>query len=56
MWYSEIANRIKNFKINTSVNAIGAGGYGNLQQLLSIKDLKQNGFNFEEMDSDISIL
>ena len=51
MWYSEIANHIKkNFRINTSVNAIGAGGYGNLQQLLSIKDLKQSGFNMEEMD------
>ena len=51
MWFSEITKKIaKNYKTNASVYSIGAGGYGNLQQLLSIKKLKKNGFEFDEMD------
>ena len=46
MWFSEITKKIaKNYKTNASVYSIGAGGYGNLQQLLSIKKLKKMVLN-----------
>ena len=51
MWYSEIANLIyKNHKKNTSVFSMGAGGYGNLQQLISIQKLKEKKFNFDDVN------
>ena len=41
MWYSEIAKMIyNNHEKNISVHSIGAGGYGTLQELLSLKQLK----------------
>ena len=51
MWYSEIAKNIFNETgKQTSAYSLGAGGYGNLQQLLSLKEIKQNGFDFEKID------
>ena len=51
MWFSEIAKNVKkNHKKSTSVYSIGAGGYGNFQQLMAIKKLKKEGFKFNEID------
>ena len=51
MWYSEIAKNIFNETgKQTSAYSLGAGGYGNLQQLLSLKEIKQNGFDFEKIN------
>lgn len=42
MWFSEIAKQIhKKYNKNVIVYSLGAGGYGNLQQLLAIKQLKK---------------
>ena len=50
MWYSHIAKSIKkNYKIDVNVFAIGAGGYGSLQQLLLLREIKKR-FEFEKID------
>lgn len=50
MWYSEIAKKInKDFNKNVLVHSMGAGGYGNFQQLLQLRELKQKGYNFENI-------
>ena len=43
MWYSVLANNLMNKrKIDIKIKALGAGGYGSLQQFLLLKRLKNN--------------
>lgn len=51
MWFSKIANLIYEKKgKHAAAYSIGAGGYGSLQQLLSLKKIKKEGFDFNKIN------